>query len=221
MLAPGELTLANHGVLLLDEATEFRPRVLQALREPLETYSTTIVRAGSAVRFQSDFLLVVTSNLCPCGKLGLPGSHCMCGIADIERHWRRIGAALLDRIEVRVRTEIDDETSDIRDVICHDTLRDAVARARALQAARYAGKPFETNARVTERDSNELLSERWQRRIVADIARANSLSERGTHAVRVVSRTIADVEGHGIPSEEDILEAGALRSVGAIGFLGR
>ncbi len=221
LLAPGELTLANHGVLLLDEATEFRPRVLQALREPLETYSTTIVRAGAAVRFQSDFLLIVTSNLCPCGKLGLQGSRCMCGIADIERHWRRMGAALLDRIEVRVRTELDDERGNAQGGICHDTLRDTVARARARQAARYARKPFETNARVTERDSNELLSEPWQRRIVVDIARAHSLSERGTHAVRVVSRTIADIEGHESPSEEDILEAGALRSVGAIGFLGR
>ena len=104
MALPGEVSLAHNGVLILDEAAEFRPRALQALREPVERRTVTVTRAGRSALFPARFQLVLTGNLCPCGKLGQPHEQCMCGLAEIERYWRRLGSALLDRIDIRVRT---------------------------------------------------------------------------------------------------------------------
>ena len=100
----GELSLAHGGVLLLDEATEFKPRALQALREPLETYSIAVSRVGLYQRYPADVQVVMTANMCPCGYMGLEDGRCICGMQDVARYWRKIGGPLLDRIEIRVRT---------------------------------------------------------------------------------------------------------------------
>ena len=101
-LGPGEISLAHHGVLFLDEAPEFSSRVLQALREPLESGSVSVVRAGRSAWFPSRFQLVLTANACPCGQTGRERGVCFCSNREIRRYWDRIGTALLDRVDLRL-----------------------------------------------------------------------------------------------------------------------
>jgi magnesium chelatase family protein len=101
-LGPGEISLAHNGVLFLDEAPEFSPRLLQALREPLESGQIQVVRAGRSVWYPSRFLLVMTANGCPCGQTGREKGTCFCGSQSVRRYWDRIGTALLDRVDLRV-----------------------------------------------------------------------------------------------------------------------
>ena len=96
---PGEISLAHAGVLLIDEAPEFRSDVLQALREPLEAGKVTIVRADRVVSYPSRFMLVASCNPCPCGNLGRKGAVCLCSADEIRRYWKRLGGPLLDRID--------------------------------------------------------------------------------------------------------------------------
>lgn len=98
---PGEISLAHRGILFLDELPEFPPGVLQALREPLESRYVRISRAGKLYSYPADFQLVVAANLCPCGNLGRASGQCMCSVNEIQRYWRRVGRALLDRIDIR------------------------------------------------------------------------------------------------------------------------
>ena len=109
---PGEISLAHYGVLFLDEAPEYRINVLQALREPLEDKIISIVRADGPLQLPADFQLLMTANSCRCGRLGvrdngssndiLNGGACLCSPEEINRYWRKIGGALLDRVEIRV-----------------------------------------------------------------------------------------------------------------------
>jgi magnesium chelatase family protein len=105
---PGEISLAHLGVLFMDEAPEFRSRILQALREPLEDQVITISRAEASVRLPAAFQLILAANPCPCGRLGMRGTNfsealnCFCSPEEVNRYWRRFGSALLDRIELRV-----------------------------------------------------------------------------------------------------------------------
>jgi magnesium chelatase family protein len=99
---PGEVSLAHRGVLFLDEAPEFRKGLLQSLREPIEQQSVTIVRADQKVCYPAGFQLVLTANPCPCGNLGRPEKVCLCSADEVNRYWRKIGGAMLDRIDIRV-----------------------------------------------------------------------------------------------------------------------
>ncbi|HSV91890.1 MAG TPA: YifB family Mg chelatase-like AAA ATPase, partial [Desulfobacterales bacterium] len=101
-LRPGEASLAHHGILFLDEAPEFGSALLQGLREPVEEGRVTIARAGSTVTWPARFQLVLAFNPCPCGNLGRSGRVCVCSPAEIHRYWRRMGGALLDRVDIRV-----------------------------------------------------------------------------------------------------------------------
>ena len=98
---PGEVSLAHYGILFLDEAAEFPRNVLQTLREPLESHRIALTRAGQKSWFPSDFQLVLASNPCPCGNLGREEKVCMCSQEELFRYWRRLGGALLDRVDIR------------------------------------------------------------------------------------------------------------------------
>ena len=102
LLKPGEVSLAHQGVLFLDEAPEFGMSLLQGLREPVEDGWVSIARAGCTVRYPASLQLVLAFNPCPCGNLGRGGHVCICSLTEIHRYWRRVGGALLDRIDVRV-----------------------------------------------------------------------------------------------------------------------
>ena len=211
MALPGEVSLAHNGVLILDEAAEFRPRALQALREPVERRTVTVTRAGRSALFPARFQLVLTGNLCPCGKLGQPHEQCMCGLAEIERYWRRLGSALLDRIDIRVRTYYQ---SSVPPSPSHRELERLVHRAHERQVQRYRGHPFRYNGTVPSE-----LERRWlalspplERELRGQLPQLG-LSERAASTIRAVARTIADMEGEDMVAKRHVQEAIGMRMI--------
>jgi len=192
---PGEASLAHKGVLFIDEAPEFHRDALQALREPLESGSVAIARAGRTLRFPADFQLILAANPCPCGKLGREGKVCFCSAQEIERYWKKVGEPLLDRIDIRVPMR----PADARDLVgppgeSSAMIRNRVSSALGLQRKRYGNLGFDRNARIPAG-----LIERFcplspaARTIFALAVEKLSLSSRACHSVLRLSRTIADL----------------------------
>jgi len=140
---PGEISLAHHGVLFLDELPEFDRRVLETLRQPLEDRSILLSRAGVSVRYPASFMLVGAMNPCPCGFLGDPVHPCTCSLQDVQRYRKRLSGPFLDRIDIFVevpRLPVDDlfgvgEGESSREV------RARVAAARRIQWERMKDRP--------------------------------------------------------------------------------
>lgn len=209
---PGEATLANHGVLFLDELSEFQRSSLDALRQPLEDGSVTIVRGQRALVFPTRFMLVAATNPCPCGFAGVD-DRCGCGETDLRRHRRRLSGPLLDRMDLLVNVERPAE-HELRGgpTIDSRTARSRVAEARARQHARLAGSAARCNGEMDVRlvrDHVHLDSGAVQ--ALAQAYAVGALSARGRHRVVRVARTIADLNGHEGVTRADVLTALALR----------
>jgi magnesium chelatase family protein len=191
---PGEISLAHHGVLFLDELPEFDRHVLEVLREPLESGRIAISRAARQAEFPARFQLVAAMNPCPCGYAGDAGGRCRCSPDAIARYRSRLSGPLLDRIDLKLDVPRVPQ-ADLRRTAAGESsaiVRERVAMARARQLQR-AGKP---NAwlgnREIERDcpldaSLHALLDRAVERI--------GLSARAYHRVLRVARTIADLAG--------------------------
>ena len=102
-IKPGEISLAHNGILFLDEAPEFHKNVLQSLREPVERHRVDLARAGKNYWYPANFQLVITTNPCPCGNRGKADSVCVCSNKEVSGYWKRLGGALLDRIDIRIQ----------------------------------------------------------------------------------------------------------------------
>jgi magnesium chelatase family protein len=209
---PGEVSLAHHGVLFLDELQEMPRHVLDSLRQPLEEGRVVIARAARSVAFPARFTLVGAMNPCPCGRLGSPnGSACTCSAIDVARHRSRVSGPLADRIDMTVRVPAvplrvlaEPERAESSVVI-----RQRVEMARARQAVRY--KSF---ASVT---CNAHVHGRWldthgnvdaaARELLTTAATGLALSARGYHRVLKVARTIADLDGDPGISRKHVAEA--------------
>ncbi|MGH9037997.1 MAG: YifB family Mg chelatase-like AAA ATPase [Acidimicrobiia bacterium] len=187
---PGEATLAHRGALFLDELGEFTPRVLDALRQPLEERVVRISRQHSAITFPADFLLVASTNPCPCG-LGPP--RCTCNDALRARYRRRLSGPLVDRFDLRVAVGTAPPDAPLGPPSAEVAGR--VARAVTRQAARYRGAAWRRNAAVPAgallRDIP--LSEEVDRAL-QEAARRREWSGRGLAGVRRVARTLADLD---------------------------
>jgi magnesium chelatase family protein len=209
---PGEATLAHHGVLFLDELSEFQRPALDALRQPLEDGSVTIVRGQRALQFPTRFMLVAATNPCPCGFAGVD-ERCTCGDADLRRHQRRLSGPLLDRMDllVDVRRPADAELR----APPRCTSATALARvgaARERQLRRLEGTGARCNGEMDVGLVRALV--RLDDRAEAELGRAYAaglLSARGRHRVVRVARTIADLDGRDRIRQEDVLLALSLR----------
>jgi magnesium chelatase family protein len=208
---PGEITLAHHGVLFLDELSEFARSALEALRQPLEDGRVTIVRSQRVMLFPTRCMLVAASNPCPCGL----GDHrCRCTAADLSRHQRRLSGPLLDRIDVTVAVgrptarALRDQRSPASAV-----LRERVVAARERQSRRYAGLGVTCNAQMTPRMVRELVGATPSAlRLLYELHDRDGLSARGHHRVLRVARTAADLEGSGVVGPEHVAAALAHRT---------
>ncbi len=209
---PGEATLADHGVLFLDELSEFQRSSLDALRQPLEDGRVAIVRSQRALVFPTRFMLVAATNPCPCGYAGV-GDRCGCGEADLRRHRRRLSGPLLDRMDLLVNVERPDGR-ELRagPTVDAGAVRQRVAAARERQQARLTGTPVRCNGEMDGR----LVSRHVRLEPAADAALASaydrgSLSARGRHRALRVARTIADLEQTERVTLDHVLTALALR----------
>jgi magnesium chelatase family protein len=207
---PGEVSLAHHGVLFLDEAPEFGMSLLQSLRQPVEDGWVSIARAGSSVRFPACFQLVLSFNPCPCGNLGRDSHACICSAAEIDRYWRRVGGALLDRIDIRFPLKPVPTSQ-----MCLPPrpgegaeMAQRVARAAAIQRARHAGREFFWNARIPPGLIDALCPLRAScLRAFSEATKHLSISSRAYHSILRIARTIADLEGAEQITEEHLMEA--------------
>jgi magnesium chelatase family protein len=210
-LSPGEITLADQGVLFLDELPEFARDVLEALRQPLEEGRVAIARAGRATIFPARFQLVAAMNPCPCGYAGTAERGCACPVALPGRYQRRISGPLRDRIDVWVSMPRVAPLSLVGGPEPEDsaTVASRVAGARAIAAGRGASAD---NGRLTGRLLRAAcrLSVAAERRVVAlaDLERA---SGRGTERLLRVARTIADLARDEMVREEHLDEAAWFR----------
>jgi magnesium chelatase family protein len=191
---PGEATLAHHGVLFLDELSEFARPSLEALRQPLEDGHVTIVRGQQVVAFPTRFMLVAASNPCPCG---LGEEACRCTAADLARHQRRLSGPLLDRIDVLVPVARPTAAA-LRQQTAPPsaTIRARVIDARERQAQRLAAFGIACNAQMTPRVMRDVAQPTPSAlRLLYELHDRHSLSARGHGRVLRVARTVADLDG--------------------------
>lgn len=189
---PGEITLANKGVLFLDEMPEFDRKVLEVLRQPLESKQITISRANQQSTFPANFQLVAAMNPCPCGYHGDPSGRCHCRPEQIQRYQDKISGPLLDRIDLHVSVPAL-PISDLQNASVGET--SAVVRERVTEAyARQQARQSKPNSELapSELDTLAALGEGEKQLLQMAQSRLN-LSARGYHRILRVGRTIADL----------------------------
>ena len=212
---PGEISLAHNGVLFLDELPEFRRNVLEVLRQPLEESTVTITRAATSLTYPARFMLVAAMNPCPCGFLTDTRQRCQCTPPQIQRYRAKISGPLLDRIDLQIEVPAVPfrELSSDRPHEGSDTIRARVAKARALQEARYRADGLSCNAQLRSRlvktycpidGASTRLLERAMQRL--------GLSARAYTRVLKVARTIADLDGREAIEVSHVAEAIGYRS---------
>lgn len=207
---PGEISLAHHGVLFLDELPEFHRHVLEMLREPLETGSITISRAAHQLEFPAKFQMIAAMNPCPCGYLGDPNTQCDCTTHQIQRYRKKLSGPFLDRIDIQICVprlslqEMDVQTS------CETSaeVAERVLRARALQIKRQGKVNAVLSAKailqfcvLTKKDKAYLIQ----------LLNQFHLSARAYHRVLKLARTIADLKSQEAIVRADLSEAFQLR----------
>jgi magnesium chelatase family protein len=196
--APGEISLAHHGVLFLDELPEFNRRSLEVLRQPLEEGRVTISRALNSATFPARFILVAAMNPCPCGYLGDAKHPCKCNPMQIERYMGRISGPLLDRIDMHIEVPAVpyQELAARQDGTSSKTMREQVLRARAVQARRFGGDGQRLNSRMNSRQLRRYcFLDGESQGLLQSAMEELGLSARAHDRILRVSRTIADLEG--------------------------
>ncbi|MDK9701045.1 MAG: YifB family Mg chelatase-like AAA ATPase [bacterium] len=196
---PGEVSLAHHGVLFLDEFPEFSAGVLELLRQPLEDGKITISRAQSSLTFPSRFMMVAAMNPCPCGFLGDRKKECRCTPAEVMRYRRKLSGPLLDRIDLQIEVPgvTPEDLAQMSPGESSDVVRTRVQTARTRQLERYHGKRgVYRNADLGSRDLQKYceLDQSGLTLLREAFTRLN-LSARTHDRILRVSRTIADLAG--------------------------
>jgi len=202
---PGEISLAHHGVLFLDELPEFSRHVLEVMREPMESGQIHIARASHQRRFPARFQLVAAMNPCPCGHLGDPRQTCHCTAAQIQRYQARLSGPLLDRIDLQVEVPAlpPEQLTAATPGESSAVVRRRVVSARERQLMRgalnahLAGRELEAACDLSVADRT------W----LAQVLERLRLSARAYHRVLRVALTLADLAGEPKPAREQLIEA--------------
>ncbi|MGD8783375.1 MAG: YifB family Mg chelatase-like AAA ATPase, partial [Thioalkalispiraceae bacterium] len=204
---PGEISLAHHGVLFLDELPEFDRRVLEVLREPLESGQITISRAARQAEFPARFQLIAAMNPCPCGYHGHPNGQCQCTAEQVQRYKLRISGPLLDRIDMHVVVPSVNFTQ-LRQSQHHEETSAAVAKrvqqARIIQEQRQA-KP---NSMLSNQELYETCPlDKTCQDLLEQASQRLGLSARAYHRILRLARTIADLDAKQMITERILSEA--------------
>jgi magnesium chelatase family protein len=213
---PGEVSLAHHGVLFLDELPEFKRHVLEVLRQPLEDGQVTIARALSSLTYPARFMLAAAMNPCPCGYATDPGKECSCTPLQIQRYLARISGPLLDRIDIHIdvppvkQRELTAEASGEASA----AIRERVRHARQLQQERFRRSKIYCNAHMSTRQIRRVCQMDEEAKGLLERAMDRlGLSARAYDRILKVGRTIADLEGQEAILAAHIAEAIQYRSL--------
>jgi magnesium chelatase family protein len=211
---PGEISLAHHGVLFLDELTEFNRHVLESLREPLESGQITISRAAYQSIFPAQFQLVAAMNPCPCGYFGSAKDNCRCTEQQVQRYLAKLSGPLLDRVDLQI--QVPSLSSDLlsKEMIeqreTSQIVKDRVCRARQRQMTRQK----KSNAELTVKElKNSCELDSASEQLLTQVVQKFNLSARVYHRILKVSRNIADLMESDTISVAHVGEALSYRSL--------
>lgn len=221
---PGEISLAHHGVLFLDELPEFKRSVLEVMRQPLEDRKITISRAKCTIEYPASFMLVASMNPCPCGYYNHPEKQCVCAPGMVQKYLSRISGPLLDRIDIHIEIVPVpfEKLSDNQEVECSAAIRERVIKARNIQLERFKDNPdIHCNAQM----SSKLLRQHTQLDPKAQTLLKNAmlklnLSARAYDRILKVARTIADLDNSENIESNHIAEAINYRNLDREGWAG-
>ena len=207
---PGEITLSHRGVLFLDEFPEFERRSIEALRQPLEDGMICVSRARGSLVFPARFIMVCTTNPCPCGNMGSK-KPCVCSQAALMRYQRKISGPIIDRIDLWLevpQVEHEKLSDNERTSETSKDIQKRITKAREIQKRRFSKRDIFTNSEMNVREIKIFanLSDNVKN-ILNQAAQRLDLSGRAYHRVIKLSRTIADLEGSQDIAEQHILEA--------------
>ncbi len=213
---PGEISLANGGVLFLDELPEFPRTVIEALRAPLEDGVVTVSRASGRATYPCTFTLVAAMNPCPCGYFGHPHKNCTCTGSAITRYLDKISGPMLDRLDIHIEVppvEFNELTAKGGEETSAE-IRKRVNRAREIQLERYKGTGITSNARLTPAMLEKYcVMTESAKLILKNAFEKLGLSARGYDRILKLARTVADLEGAEIIDTKHINTAVGLRSL--------
>lgn len=215
---PGEVSLAHHGVLFLDELPEFRRPALETLRQPLENHAVTIVRAQQRLCFPARFLLVAAMNPCPCGQFNNSDQRCVCSQTAIQRYQSRISGPLLDRFDLKIEVPPlkFQELSETLPGESGATVRDRVRMAQERQNQRLRPAGLFSNSQMGGKELKRYCGlNAAALRLLEKAVEKWKLSARAYHRILKVSRTIADLEGKEEITAAHVSEAIAYRCNGS------
>jgi len=213
---PGEISIANNGVLFLDELPEFPKNVSESLRQPLEDGRVTVTRTAGRVTFPSQFMLVAAMNPCKCGYFGSKAKACTCKKEDIKRYLSKISGPLLDRIDIQVEMPALDfsELSKKETGEPSAAVRERVVRAREIAKKRFEGKDMTCNAQMQSAQIREYCTpDSAGETILKKAFDSMGMSARGYDRILRVARTIADLDGADKIGARHVAEAVQLRSL--------
>jgi magnesium chelatase family protein len=219
---PGEISLANNGVLFLDELPEFKRSVLEVMRQPMEERRVTISRAKVSIEYPANFMLIASMNPCPCGYFNHPEKECVCGPGIVQRYLSRISGPLLDRIDLHVEVvpvSFDEMTAN-RKTESSAEIRDRVVRARDIQAERFRNEEaIYCNAMMPSNMVKEICYvDDAGRGLLKTAMERIGLSARAYDRILKVSRTVADLSGSVEIKAEHLAEAIQYRSLDRDGW---
>jgi magnesium chelatase family protein len=214
-IKPGAASVAHLGVLFLDEAPEFNVRVLDSLRQPLESGEMVVSRAEQTVQLPARFQLALAANPCRCGYHGSKVRVCTCPPDSVRRYWQRISGPVRDRLDLRIKVEPPSLATFDEGLIRAEptkVMADRVLEARERQRARLADTPWQVNGEVP----GPIVRRRFMPPAgslgaVHELIRKGMLTARGADRVLRVAWTIADLAGHDVPTADDVKEASAHR----------
>lgn len=213
---PGIVSLANNGVLFIDEFLEFSGKQIECLRRPIEEKKVNIIRKGVNYSFPASFTLVAATNPCKCGKMGCPGKVCTCSPYEIERYRSKLSGPIADRIDMSVelpKLEYSKLTGRISQ--SSGEMRERVNMAREIQSKRFKDLKVSTNSEMNERMITEFCRLGKNEKTIMERAYdLYGLSPRRYHKILKLARTISDLSG-----ENDISENALLNAIGYTKFL--
>jgi len=207
---PGEVSLAHHGVLFLDELPEFKKHVLEVLRQPLEDLKVTISRATTTLTYPASFMLVAAMNPCPCGYLADPKHTCRCSHHQIHRYRSKISGPLLDRIDIHVEVPAVPYQDLMQESYAEpsEDIRQRVSGARDIQSQRFVRAKIYCNAKMSSRHiKTHCRIDGSSRRLLESAIDKLGLSARAFNRVLKIARTIADLDGSPDVQVDHISEA--------------
>lgn len=213
---PGEVSLANNGVLFLDEMPEFGRSVLEVLRQPLEDRKIAISRAKYSVEYPANFMLIASMNPCPCGYYTHPTKECTCSAASVHRYMAHISGPLMDRIDMHIEVvpvHLSEISSSERGESSSE-IRKRVIKARNIQQERFKGLNIHCNAMMNSAMLRRFAPLDKDSRALLDMAMSHlNLSARAYDRIIKLARTIADIEGKECIEPTHISEAIGYRSL--------